>query len=73
MESVQEVDVVDDLAAHEGVVGPEVARKRLFEPVDLRAHPPLAISARTLGHGWPAISASMIVREDTPKPGRPPR
>jgi hypothetical protein len=38
---VEEVDVVDDLAADDGVVGAEVTRQGLLKPVDLASHPAL--------------------------------
>jgi hypothetical protein len=39
--AIQEVEVVDHLAAENGVVSPEVALERLLEPVGLVAHLPL--------------------------------
>ena len=38
---VEEVDVVDDLAADDGVMGAEVTRQGLLESVDLSSHPAL--------------------------------
>ncbi len=38
---VENVDVVDDLAADYRVVRAEVTRQRLLEPVDLSSHPAL--------------------------------